>query len=70
MYETCMFFAQFVFFLPKYYPRFNPYNDAWTAEQFYLCDAEDDVYGGGQGVDGAHQFTAHHLREGQGHRLS
>lgn len=40
------------------------------AEQCYLCDTEDDVYGGGQGVDGAHQFTAHHLRKGQRHWLA
>lgn len=38
--------------------------------QRYFCDAEDDVYGGGQRVDGAHQFNAHHLRQGQRHRLA
>lgn len=33
--------------------------DPW---QCYLGDAKDDVYGSGQRVDGAHQFTAHNLR--------
>ena len=47
------------------------YNETWSkAEQCYLCDAEDDVYGGGQGIDGAHQFTTHHLRKGQRHWLA
>lgn len=39
-------------------------------QEAYLCDAEHDVYRCAEWVDGANQFTAHHLREGQRHGLA
>lgn len=43
---------------------------AQRAKRCYLGDAQDNVYGGGQWVDGAHQFTSHHPGKGQRHRLA
>lgn len=60
----------FVYLTGTCVKKLSPNNIWKAAEQRYLCDAKDNVYGCGQWVDRANQFTAHNLRKDQRHWLA